>query len=140
MALADFTPITRKISYLGVELELHPLTMDEVVGLLSEHGGFISEALDRFLPQVSSFDVGTSSLFMSHLLAGCPPLIANIIATAAHEPGEADCVRLMPFHVQFHLVTVIIEMTFADCASADLVRQVAETIQPLTAELGLTRH
>lgn len=116
MALSDFTPETKDVSYKGKTLvTVRGLNLDDVGLLMRRHLGDLQavyrayENIGKLLPNNQDIDA-----LLFNFLANAPETAARMIANASGEPDNIDKARALPAPLQLKILIAIIELTFED--------------------------
>lgn len=115
MALADYQPLTRKVTLRNGDLSLRGLGLDDVAVLMNEHLPDIDSIVSLYDDNMDSGSrVAATAQFALILTRQAPALVATIIARAADEPDQVDKARSMGIAAQVECLKAVLEMTFEE--------------------------
>lgn len=123
MALADFTPVTRKIPIGGkndASMEIHGLSLTDIAALFDEYAVDFRALFDLYkeAQTKASADGADGMLFLvsmfSTFIRRAPALVAYAIALAADEPDSREQAALIAPAKQIEILTTIAELTMGE--------------------------
>lgn len=123
MSLKDLVPEPRVLTFPKGSVTVYPLTIHDLVLLLSHHELDMNSLME-------------GQLDIPKLLAKAPVLAASLIAYAAREPGEIETVAKLPFAVQLLALEAIWDASALDGDMlGKLVLRLAEGVRGLNSQL-----
>jgi hypothetical protein len=135
MSLADIVPPSEDVLMGAVVVRVRALSLKEVSVLLKKHSGVIGTTAEAFGPLFVGAD--PLQLYTAALAAigECSDLVADAIAIAAGEPGEAPQAAALPIEMQFRALITILRLTMGTADPNAVIRDFRDAIGPAAAAL-----
>lgn len=134
MALSDLVIPTKEIRIGKTSISVRGLGFDDVAILISNNRKSLEQAIEMF--GGSSDAQAAMASVATKLLIELPDLVAQVIACACDEPGEAKKVRRLSAPIQLEAILAIGQLTFEETGGVKkFAEQVADIFRSVTAAI-----
>lgn len=143
MALADFRPRKRVVSFEGGEFEVRAITLNDVAVIVDSHRFTIDGIVSKMRAR-QGLDMDDPNIIadtMMEVVNESPILAANIIAICSDEREQMDAAARLPVPVTVEALQAIGDLTFTDMAAvkkftADVMRLIRGILPPPSEALA----
>jgi hypothetical protein len=137
--LGDVVAPSEDVLLGGVTIRVRALTLKEISFLFKKHTSTISRTIEAFGPLFVSADPAQMMTAALAAIGECSDFVADAIAIAAGEPGQASQAAALPIEMQFRALITILRLTMGTADPNAVIRDFRDAIGPAAAALG-TKH